>query len=62
MTSISNFAAEIMKLVGQNELKAALERLRAVLQGSQSTAERGSGTIGTLDGLDAANPARDDLF
>ena len=34
MTSISNFAAEIMKLVGQNELKAALERLRAVLQGS----------------------------
>lgn len=34
MSSISNFAAEIMKLVGQNELKAALERLRAVLQGS----------------------------
>lgn len=34
MSSISNFAAEIMKLVGQNELKQALERLRAVLQGS----------------------------
>lgn len=34
MTNISNFAAEIMKLVGQNELRQALERLRAVLQGS----------------------------
>ncbi|MDX2067172.1 MAG: hypothetical protein SFV55_02040 [Haliscomenobacter sp.] len=34
MSRISNFAGEIMKLVGQNELKHALERLQEILQKS----------------------------